>query len=186
MKTLNAIFSGLLLSASMQAVAGGSLDLSLSNDTARLEYDATKVGSGLHVTGSIQHHEDDGDLLALGMHVVDVRNPNSPLYIGVGGKLFGFKNDDLDGVALGVGGFLSYQIPRLPGLSTAGYFYYAPKVVAFGDTENLMDADVRIQYSLIPTARVYVGYRYSKFEIEDVKEKFVLDEGFHLGLKVDF
>lgn len=186
MKALKVIFSGLLLSASMNALAGGSIDLSLSNDTARLEYDATKVGSGLHVTGSIQHHEDDGDLIALGMHVVDVRQPNSPLYLGVGGKLFGFKEDDFDGAALGVGGFFSYQIPRVPSLSTAGYVYYAPEVVSFGDTENLIDSDLRIQYSLLPTARVYLGYRYSSFKVEDVSKTFVLDEGFHFGLKVDF
>ncbi|MBQ0730902.1 MAG: hypothetical protein KBT75_09390, partial [Oleispira antarctica] len=69
MKALKVLFSGLLLSISMHSLAGGSIDLSLANDSARLAYDATKVGSGLHISASIMHHEDDGDLLALGMHV---------------------------------------------------------------------------------------------------------------------
>jgi hypothetical protein len=186
MKALKVLFSGLLLSISMQSLAGGSIDLSLANDSARLAYDATKVGSGLHISASIMHHENDGDLLALGLHVVDVREPNSPLYIGIGARLFGFKNGDVDGGALGVGGFYRYQISQVPGLSTAGYLYYAPSVVSFDDTENLTDADFRIQYDLLPTARVYTGYRFSRYKIEDVKKEFMLEEGIHFGLKVDF
>lgn len=186
MKALKVLFSGLLLAVSMQSLAGGSIDLSLANDSARLEYDATKVGSGLHVSASIMHHEDDGDLLSLGLHVVDVREPNSPLYIGVGGRIFGFKNGDVDGGALGVGGFFRYQIPQVPSLSAAGYMYYAPSVVSFDNTENIADADLRIQYGLLPTARVYMGYRYSRYKLEGVSKVFMLEEGVHLGLKVDF
>ena len=186
MKVLKTLFSGLLLSVSMQSMAGGSIDLSLANDSARLEYDAAKVGSGLHISASAMHHEEDGDLISLGLHVVDVREPNSPLYLGVGGRIFGFKDGDVDGGALGVGGFFSYQIPKVNGLSTAGYLYYAPKVVSFDATENLTDADIRFQYGLLPTARVYMGYRYSSFKIEDIKRTFMLEEGIHFGLKVDF
>ena len=186
MKALKVIFSGLLLSVSMQSMAGGSIDLSLANDSARLEYDAAKVGSGLHISAGVMHHEEDGDLISLGLHVVDVREPNSPLYLGVGGKLFGFKDGDVDGGALGVGGFFSYQIPKVPGLSAAGYAYYAPKVVSFDATENLTDADIRIQYGLLPTARVYMGYRYSSFKLEENKKVYMLEEGIHFGLKVDF
>ena len=190
MKALKVLFSGLvftgLLSVSLQSMAGGSIDLSLANDSARLEYDAAKVGSGLHISASAMHHEEDGDLISLGLHVVDVREPNSPLYLGVGGRVFGFKDGDIDGGALGVGGFFRYQIPKVTGLSSAGYLYYAPKVVSFDATENLTDADIRIQYALLPTARVYMGYRYSSFNIEDIKKTFMLEEGIHFGLKVDF
>jgi hypothetical protein len=190
MISLKVIFSGLVLSSlllvSLQSKAGGSIDLSLANDSARLEYDAAKVGSGLHVSASAMHHEEDGDLISLGLHVVDVREPNSPLYLGVGGRVFGFKDGDVDGGAIGVGGFFRYQIPKVTGLSTAGYLYYAPRVVSFGETDNLTDADIRIQYSLLPTARVYMGYRYSSFKIEDISKSFMLEEGIHFGLKVDF
>jgi hypothetical protein len=186
MKAIKVLFSSLLLSISVQSIAGGSIDISLANDSARLAYDATKVGSGLHISASAMHHEEDGDLIALGLHVVDVRKPNSPLYIGVGARIFGFKNGDVDGGALGVGGFYRFKFTQVPGLSTAGYIYYAPSVVSFDSTENLMDADVRIQYALLPTARVYTGYRYSRYKLEDVNKVFMLEEGLHFGLKVDF
>ena len=186
MKALALICSSVFLAASMNASAGGSIDLSLSNDSARFEYDATKVGSGLHVSASIMHHEDDGDLASLGLHVVDLREPNSPLYIGVGGRIFGYVSGDYDGGALGVGGFARYNIPGVIGLSIAGYGYYAPSVVSFGDTENLLDSDIRIQYALLPTARIYTGYRYSEVGIEQTKDEIVLEQGVHFGLKVDF
>ena len=97
-----------------------------------------------------------------------------------------FLIGDVDGGALGVGGFYRYQISQVRGLSTAGYVYYAPSVVSFNDTENLSDADVRIQYALLPTARVYMGYRYSSFKLDGVRKVFMLEEGLHFGLKVDF
>lgn len=186
MKALTLMCSSVFLAASMNATAGGSVDLSLSSDSARFEYDAAKVGSGLHVSASIMHHEDDGDLASLGMHVVDIREPNSPLYIGVGGRVFGYVSGDYDGAALGVGGFARYNIQAAPGLSIAGYGYYAPSVVSFGDTKSLVDSDIRIQYALLPTARVYTGYRYSQVEIEQTSDDIVLEQGIHFGLKVDF
>lgn len=186
MKAVKFLLSGLLLSASMHSMAGGSIDLSLSNDSARLEYDAAKVGSELHISASAMHHVENGDLISLGLHVVDVREPNSPLYLGLGARIFGFKDGEVDGGALGVGGFFRYQIPKAPGLSTAGYVYYAPQVVSFDATENLTDADIRIQYALLPTARVYMGYRYSSVNIEGIDRTLMLEEGIHFGFKVDF
>jgi hypothetical protein len=186
MKTFKLVCSSLLLAASMSANAGGSLDISLASDSARLEYDATKVGSGLHIAASIQHHEDDGQLGALGLHVVDVREPNSPLYLGVGGRVFGYVTDDYDGAALGLGGFFRYNIPQTQGISLAGYVYYAPSVVSFGDTDSLLDSDIRIQYALLPTARIYAGFRNSKVNVDQVKKDIMLEHGLHFGLKVDF
>ncbi|MBL4882851.1 MAG: hypothetical protein JKX82_16360 [Oleispira sp.] len=186
MKILKLVCSGLFLASSMSAVAGGSLDISLASDAARFEYDAAKVGSGLHVSASIQHHEKNGDLAALGLHVVNMREPNSPLYLGIGGKFFGYVSGDYDGTALGLGGFFRYNIPKTKGLSLAGYGYYAPSVVSFGDTQNLIDSDIRVQYALLPTARVYMGYRLSQVEIEQTKKNNKLEQGIHFGLKVDF
>lgn len=186
MKTLKLVCSSLFLTASMNVFAGGSIDVSLASDSARLEYDATKVGSGLHVSASIQHHETDGDLASLGLHVVDVREPNSPLYLGLGGRLFGYVTDDSDGGALGLGGFFRYNIPKTKGVSLAGYVYYAPSVVSFGDTESLVDTDIRIQYALLPTARIYMGYRLSQVEIKQTNKDEKLEQGIHFGLKADF
>lgn len=178
-----------LLVAATGANAGGSLDLSLSDEVVRAAYDATKVGSGLHVSLDVLHHTDDGDMASVGAHVVDVRNSDSNLYIGVGGKVYSFATrgaKDYSGGGIGLGGFFRYRLPQLQEVSIAGYAYYAPPVVSISDAENLVDTDIRVQYSLIPTARVYVGYRYTGIRLEDVKDRFELGDGAHLGLKIDF
>lgn len=193
-----AALAAVLLSAAAGSVqAGGSLDLSLANETVRAAYDAAKVGSGLHVSLDVLHHTDDGDIASVGAHVVDVRNPDSDLYIGVGGKLYAFATrnvkdsktnsvKDYNGGGVGLGGFFRYRLPQAPAVSVAGYAYYAPPVVAVSDAESLFDTDVRLQYNLIPTARVYLGYRYTGIKIEDVKDRFELGDGGHVGLKIDF
>jgi len=206
MKTIKNILAGALVAAtgvmSQSVFAGGSIDLSLSDDTVRMEYDATKAGSGLHVSLVGQHHADLGDMAAVGLHVVDVRNANSDLYIGVGGKMYVYnaklekgdvykKEDNHTGGALGIGGFLRYNIPQTDGLSVATYLYYAPEVVSFNSTEGLTDFDLRVQYAIIPTARVYAGYRYNHVNLVESKSDSNVDsaelaQGLHAGLKIDF
>ncbi|ASP39498.1 hypothetical protein CHH28_12810 [Bacterioplanes sanyensis] len=168
------------------AQAGGSLDLSLSDHTARVAYDATQMGSGLHIGAAYQHDADDGNMIALGLHAVDERQNNRDLYIGLGMNAYLYDGNDDDGAALGVGGFFRYRFPSQPDVSVAGYGYYAPPVVSFSETKNMIDADLRLQYALIPTARVYVGYRYTGIRIDDVDDRLELGEGFHFGFKFDF
>lgn len=189
MSQLKTLTAASLLAAAVTAQAGGSLDLSLANETVRAAYDAAKVGSGLHVSLDVLHHTDDGDIASVGAHVVDVRNSDSNLYVGVGGKAYAFATrgvKDYNGGGIGLGGFFRYRLPQAPEVSIAGYGYYAPPVVSISDAESLVDADVRVQYSLIPTARVYLGYRYTGIKLEKVKDRFELGDGVHVGLKIDF
>ena len=59
------------------------------------------MDTGLHLNAALLHESDDGDMVSGGVHVVDVRNPNSDLYIGVGANLYGVFTDDHDGGAGG-------------------------------------------------------------------------------------
>ncbi|MAD46872.1 MAG: hypothetical protein CMI02_11115 [Oceanospirillaceae bacterium] len=191
-------FSAALLSATAvlamapAANAGGSLDISLSDDVARLGYDATQMGSGLHVSLAGLYDDDKGEMLSAGLHVVDVRPSTSNLYIGVGAKLFAYSTDrsdrydDYSGLALGVGGFFRYSFASAPDVSLAGHAYYAPPVISFADTDNMIVSDLRLQFSLLPTARVYAGYRYNGIRLEDVDNRYKLGDGAHLGLTIDF
>jgi hypothetical protein len=170
----------------ISAQAGGALDLSLANDSVRVAYDGTQAGSGLHMNLSALHDMDDGNMLGAGVHVVDLRKPHGNLYVGVGAKAFAFESDHYDGAALGVGGFFRAAIPTHPDVSFAAYAYYAPAVVSFGDAENLINSDFRAQYAVIPSARVYAGYRYNGIRVEHVDERYKLGDGWHLGLTLDF
>jgi hypothetical protein len=169
---------------SLQAFAGGSLDLSVNDSTAALEYDATRMGTALHVSAGALHHETDGDLVSFGINAVDVRTQNSPLRIGVGGKVYGYSTDDADGGALAIGGFARYTPASLAGLGFAGHAYYAPSVLSFDDTEHLVDLGVRVEYKLLPTAVVYLGYRF--FEATEESQDIEIANAGHFGLRINF
>lgn len=187
--------TGLLLTAvattfSALASAGGTLDLSLSDTTARVAWDATKVSSGMHVNMAYLHESEENkeaDMVSGGLHIVDVRQSQSSLYMGIGGNVYAFRNDyEEAGAALGVGGFFRYGMPFNRDLALAGYAYYAPPVVSFSDIENMFDADLRLQYSVIKSAHVYAGLRVTSVKLEDHDGRFKFGDGLHVGLRLDF
>ncbi len=172
------------LFVSAQVFAGGSLDLSVNDSTAALEYDATRMGSPLHISTGVLHHETDGDLVSFGLNAVDVRSQNSPIRIGVGGKVFGYFTDEADSGALAIGGFIRYTPPELAGLGFAGHAYYAPSVLSFHTTDKLVDLGARVEYKLLPTAMVYLGYRF--FEATDEDQELEITNAGHFGLRINF
>lgn len=178
------LFAPLCVLLSSSVFAGGSLDLSVNDDTASLEYDATRMGTPLHISTGVLHHESDGNLVTFGLNAVDVRNQGSPFKIGIGGKLYGYFNDVNDGGALGVGGFVRYMPAELAGLGLAGHAYYAPGVLSFGDTDNMVDLGLRIEYKLLPTALVYLGYRF--VEASNLDRDIEITKAGHLGLRINF
>lgn len=182
--TVSALVLGAALIPAVQA--GGSLDLSLANDDFRIAFDATQANSGVHVNAAWLHHETDGDMVSGGLHVVDVRPASRNLYVGIGATLHLINTDWFDAAALGVGGFFRYAFPAQRDLAVAGYLYYAPSVLAFSDAKNLINSDVRLQYSVIPSARLFVGYRYVGVGLEGTNKRYELGDGLHAGLSIDF
>lgn len=185
MKLLRAIAPVLAL-LSTSVFAGGSLDLSINNETAGLEYDATRMGSELHVSAGFLHHEDDGDLISFGLSAVDVRTKQSPVKIGVGGKVLTYFAGDEEGGALAIGGFARYMPPELNGLGFSGHAYYSPSVLSFDTTENMIDLGVRVEYKLLPTAMVYLGYRFVEASEENLSSDIEIVKAGHFGLRINF
>lgn len=173
---------GLLMSSAVYA--GGTLDLSINDNMVGLDYDATRMGSPMHVSAGFLHHEDDGDLMSVGLNAVDVRSQQSPLRIGVGGKVYGYFTDTNDSGALAIGGFARYMPAELNGLGFGGHAYYSPSVLSFSTTENLVDVGARVEYMLIPTAMVYLGYRF--VEANDEKGDIEVVNAGHFGLRINF
>ena len=174
------------LFVSSTVFAGGSLDLSINNESAGLEYDATRMGSELHVLMGVLHHEDSKDLLSLGMNVVDVRSQASPVKIGIGGKILAYSASSEEGAALAIGGFARYSPAELNGLGFSGHVYYSPSVFSFGETENIKDLGVKIEYKLLPTAAVYLGFRFVEASEENLADDIEIAKDGHLGLRIHF
>lgn len=175
------------------AQAVGTLDLSLSDKILRVGFDAIRQDSPVHLSASWLHDKDKGDVATTGFHVVERKPHSQNLYLGVGAVAHYVNIDnkrlDKDISAVGVGGFFRYSFPQVKDLSLAGNFYYAPSVLAFSDSKNLINTDWRLQYSIIPSARIFLGYRYIGVKMDKHKyggRTHRVGDGAHVGFSLDF
>src|SRR5690606_38648760 len=114
-------------------------------------------------------------------------NKQSGVLAGIGARYYFIDADliDQDGTALGVGGFLNWDVPSVPNLSLRSDLYYAPKVLSFGEIEKFVDFSARVQYRIIEQAWVHAGYRIAEAGPEEGPDQDI-DEGLFFGLMIWF
>ncbi|MBL4608119.1 MAG: hypothetical protein JKY01_09875 [Pseudomonadales bacterium] len=164
-------------------VQASSLDVNLRNEAIRLALRGPINQSGLNLSISGLHHEDDRDLITVGVSVIEEFANES--FVGIGGHLYGFDAKNTDGMGVALGGFFRYALPAFPGLGLGGQLYYGPDVVSFNDVKQYFETAFRLEYQLLSQANVYVGYRYIKIKM-DSGRKGRIDDGVHLGLRLDY
>ncbi|HET6725074.1 MAG TPA: YfaZ family outer membrane protein, partial [Gammaproteobacteria bacterium] len=157
------IVLGLLLMVAMAgtAFADSTLDLNLNNHSARLQFMTSITPTGLYVNGAYLYNKDRGDVLNLGIHLIgDAGVGPNPLRAGLGGQLYYINPDfSANGEAVGIGGFVKYQVPTYNRIGFGAHIYYAPGIIAFGDIDRLLEYGVRVEYQVLRNANVYIGYR---------------------------
>ena len=177
----------LLLAGSLTGAA--ELDLSVSNDSARLAVSGPVRGDNVQVEGSLLHHQDNGNVLGVAGYLTGAAaGGNAPLEAGLGLKLSWIDHDrglEEDGGALAIGGFLRYTLPEYDRFAVGGGLYYAPDVLSFGDVQDHLELSGWASYSVIRQAELYLGWRSVKTDFDDEGE-VTLDTGFHLGLRARF
>jgi hypothetical protein len=180
----------LLVTASSSLYAR-SLDINLSNDSAQFKY-ASLVGAttfGRTEVGYGFLYNNDHDLLGeISLLVIDEAGSKSPgLELGVGPKLYIAEPDDpsVSFVAIGLGGQMRYKNLQVPRVVYGASLFYAPSIVAFGDADQMYEFEMRIEYELLPTANVYLGYRSIQADIKNRKD-ITVDESAVVGLRFKF
>jgi hypothetical protein len=168
-----------------------SLDFNLSGESVQAKY-ATLMGAtnyGRTELGfGFLYHEDKNYLGEVSLLVIDEAGSKSPgLEAGVGVKFYYGQADepDVSFSGIGLGGQLRYRHASVPRIIYSGALFYAPGIVSFQDADQIFDAVATIEFEIIPTANVYVGYRYIETEIKnrpDVK----IDDNFILGMRFKF
>ena len=168
-----------------------SLDFNLSAESAQIKY-ATLVGAsnfGRTEFGlGFLYHEDKNYLGEVSLLVIDEAGTKSPgLELGVGAKFYYAYADkpDLSVSAIGLGGQFRYRHTSAPRIIYGAALFYAPGIVTFQDGDQLFEADVRIEYEILPTANIYGGYRYIETEIKSRKD-LKIDDNFIIGLRIKF
>ncbi len=172
-----------LAAASFSAVAG-TLDINLSNDALEAKYEAP-AGAADWTFGGLYNRDDKNYAFNVGLLATgDGSAGKSRVSGGLGGKIYlvHFPGEDLTALALGG------QLRWFPGndwLALAGYAFYAPKVVTFLDGKNFYDAGLRVEVEVFRNSFAYLGYRWTRAELEDGSKPYV-DTGGFLGLMVKF
>ena len=166
----------------------GDLSLSLTNESVKAQVNATNSSSELAFGGGYLYHEGKRHVGNIDFHAQGrTALGNLPTTAGVGLSGIAYDDDDdVDGGGLGLGGFLSVNIPTVPGLSVNGDMHYAPSILSFGDAESVFSTSANVSYRVIRNAEFFGGYRYIHTDLEGPRGDLTLDSGIMAGLKILF
>lgn len=189
--------SALIISLFSPLALSESIDLSLSDSTARGEFQGKfKTGqssksrfrhmSDLHYGFNFLYHEDDGHVGGVSLHVAG--QSKATVFnqeMGIGGKAITYDAGGPDGGALAVGGYILHNLASANLLSVRGDLYYAPSVVTFGDGNRYVEYSMRLQYQIVDQANVYLGYRNIEVDFDQFGS-IDIDQSAHVGLMMHF
>jgi hypothetical protein len=191
-KNLALISFGLL---SLSSAMASTLDFSVNNDSVSGELTAQPFErSEMSVFGGFYYHQDDGHLVDAGFLLSDpVENERDYRpWAKVGLKAVAFQSDerngDSSGSAIAPGAMLTFFVPTLQNLYVDFIGFFAPEVLAFGDSDGYWEGTARLTYQLMSTADVYVGYRHIEFSRDNVRRnsEITLDDSINIGAVLRF
>lgn len=191
------------------SVWAGSIDLSLSDETANLVYqfntdplnreNLTSGNGGSELSVGIFFNEA-GDNVAHGTLLArGYRQTASSLYqISAGMRLVGGEivivdeqspaheeSETIGALALGFQAGMLLKSGNYNPVDLTFEGFYAPSITSFGEAERYGELGVKLQVEVMPRARAYIGYRRIRFDTADV-EKLTLDRSAHIGINISF
>ena len=175
------------LALGFAAVASASdLDFNLSNSAFRFGYAFPVTDTGLTADVGYLHNEDNGDLLHVGIQIVDdAGQGKEPFTVGLGVRAANVNGTGVNGTAVAIGGFFRYVFPEYNRFALGGAAYIAPSVTAFGDLDGYYEYGLRGEYRVLKRATLYLGVR-------EVRGNFAtggnqtIDDGLNVGISLDF
>jgi len=180
--TRTLILCGLLLAGTAQA---STFDVNLNSDVVGLQATFPSTWGDLTWDVGLLHHRDDGDVVHVGLVLVDEASAGEDLIAGLGGRLVTIDATNLNGQAIALGGFFRYTFPQYNRIGIAGSAYFAPDVLAFGDTSQYIEVDLRVQYNLLRRGNIYLGVRSVKADFGPLPTASI-DSGAHIGIRIEF
>ena len=187
---LSIAITGLVGIVSPCSVVAGNLGLDLNNDVARLFFVQKFRRNNLSGTASWLHQQDGGNIVAGGLHIIEEYREGTFIGLGVQLDVFNANLDnnssyDDSGTAMPVGGFGRWAFPTLSALGIGADLHYAPGVLAFGDTESYLEYALRLEYQVLRSTNIYLGYRRVDIEM-DVIGDIEFEKGAFFGARLTF
>ena len=110
---------------------------------------------------------------------------NMPTTVNLGFEFNYFKEGELQGSAVAVGGIFNVNIPEVPGLSLETAVHYAPGVLAFDDADGFANYRLQGNYRLIQSADVTAGYNIIQVEQKEGDSR-TFESKLFVGLRINF
>ena len=171
-----------------------AIDINLRDTSAQVQY---KSSLGRDALGKTEFHlgllyADKNNLLSdFGLVAKDDIGSKVPgLSVGVGikgliAKIRGGNSVNSNASALALGGLVRYSPSPIPRMGIVGEVYLSPNIVTFGDANRYSEIVTRVEYEVIPSSTVYVGYRRIGFGLT-THPFTILDKGVYAGVKISF
>lgn len=188
---LRSVVSVSLLALSASAFAD-AVDVNLRDTSAQVQYKAALGGTNLGKSefdfGGI--YTSKNSLLGeAGILVKDDIGGNAPgVSVGVGLKALSARINpvNVNATALALGGMVRYSPPAERRLGLVAQLYLSPNITTFGGADRYTETGVRVEYEVIPSAVVYLGYRNISFNVKNTGTSTTFDEGVHVGVRMMF
>ena len=178
------LFTALLMSST---ASSEELNIQLGSDTARFMYLTEAFGQDfgrLELEAGLLYNEKDGSLVNVGL-LVRGESVSMPMIVSIGARAYVAKLDSSDVAAIAIGGDLLFSPETWGGFGLGVYYYTAPGVVSFADSEGLTEYGLYANFQITPQAKIAVGYQQINVSIKDSAE-IKLGDGAYFGLNLSF
>ena len=93
-------------------------------------------------------------------------------------------NDNV--LALGIGGEVRYTFPGSMPMAVYLNGYIAPDITSFGDTDGIVEYELRYQIEILPQTIAFVGFRNIEIENDNSFDYTLVDSDVHIGVRLTF
>ena len=181
------------------------IDIGISDETAKIMYltHTSSLGLTKRAANSDTRERIEGADVAFGaffnsnddyialMEVMVKSQPTStagPIQFGLGfrGSYGSLGIDDDSSLGnISIGGEVNFRPPLARKIAITGTVFYSPKILSFADSEELLEYSVDVNFELVPSSILYVGYRNITLDTPSVKG-LEIEDNFHVGVRLTF
>lgn len=187
------VFAMLCLGLAASGARAESLDINLSDDTLRGTFSGPLSHAFPRLNGVYEFGALTGEQRGVrftqghaGMLVTgDAGARDANVNAGLGGRIVLLDAEDVSGGALQLGGTIEARLPAFNRLGLIAYLYGSPNASTFGDFDSFLEYAIDADYQVLQGASIYAGYRQLKVGL-DGGGRYTVDNGFHLGLRLNF
>jgi len=164
------------------------LDLRITDESLNVNYSMESHESSL-VYGLGYFFKDSENSVSVGnidLHSkgpIDIGNLEAIAGLGIQANLF--KEGDIDGAAIGLGGTIRVKVLSTYDLWIESALHYAPDILAFSDSDDFLRFLIQIDYGVTENAYASLGFQSINTGIKGGSNQ-ALESSLFLGMKLKF